>query len=197
VTAPASGNLAHSAFAELAGRVASADPAPGAGPSAAWTCALAAALVEMVWAVSLRRGSGDTGTATRGRDKAATLRARALELADDDVEAYGEVLAVLRGRGQPGHGDRLVAALSRAAAPPLAIAETAVEVTALAAEAGAAARGAVSGEAVAAAILAEAAVRSCVPLIDLNLGGAPNDARRTRARQLAEAARANLEKVSA
>jgi formiminotetrahydrofolate cyclodeaminase len=192
VTATTDSTLADSALAELVGRVASADPAPGAGPSAAWTCALAAALVEMVWGVVPRNDPANAAAAAAQRKSAAALRARALELADEDVRAYSGVLAVLRRRSEPGHGGRLVAALSDAADPPLALAETAGEVTRLAADAAAEARGAVKGEAITAAVLAEAVVRACGRIVDINLGSAPRDARRARARHLAEIAQTNL-----
>ncbi|MGH2866602.1 MAG: cyclodeaminase/cyclohydrolase family protein [Solirubrobacteraceae bacterium] len=53
--------FAELAFAEIVERVAAVDPTPGAGPSLAWTCALAAALVEMVSAVSLGQQPADPG----------------------------------------------------------------------------------------------------------------------------------------
>jgi formiminotetrahydrofolate cyclodeaminase len=187
--------LSDSSLAALVGRVASIDPAPGAGPSAAWTCALAAALVEMVSAVALRKDPVDAPAAERRRDRAADLRARALELADDDVAAYTAVLAVLRRREEPGHGGRLRAALSDAADPPLAIVEIAAEVARLAADAASEARGGVRGEAMTAAILAEAVVRAGLPLVDLNLASAPEDPRRARVRELARAAGADLERA--
>jgi formiminotetrahydrofolate cyclodeaminase len=184
--------LADSPLAALVEQVASSDPAPGAGPSAAWTCALAAALVEMVSAVALRKEPVDAAAARARGDRAAALRAAALELADEDVAAYSAVLAVLRRRDEPGHGARLRAALSDAADPPLAIVEIAAEVTRLAADAAAEARGAVRGEAKTAAVLAEAAVRAGIPLVDLNLAGAPDDPRRARVLVLAEAACGDL-----
>jgi formiminotetrahydrofolate cyclodeaminase len=199
VTAEPAGAHAELPFGELVEAVASAHPAPGAGPSAAWTCALAAALVEMVSAVALRKepGAADAAAATRRRERAAELRAAALALADEDVVAYTAVLDVLGRREEPGHGARLVAALSEAADPPLAIAETAGEVARLAAEAAAEARGAVKGEAVTAAVLAEAVARACAPLVDMNLGSAPNDSRRARVREIAELAGADLARALA
>ena len=185
-------SLSDSSLAALARQVASSDPAPGAGPSAAWTCALAAALVEMVSAVALRKDADDPVAAASRRDRAAALRARALELADEDVRAYTAVLAVLRRRDEPGHGGRLRAALSEAADPPLALVQVAAEITRLAADAAAAARGAVRGEAMTAAILAEAVARAGLPLVELNLASAPEDPRRARVRELAEAARGDL-----
>lgn len=187
--------LANSSLATPLDRVASSDPAPGAGPSAGWTCALAAALVEMVSAVALRKDPPNLAAAVQRRDRAAELRARALELAHRDVAAYSEVLAVLRRRDEPGHGRRLRGALSEAANPPLAIAEVAAEVTRLAADAGSEARGAVRGEAMTAAVLAEAVVRAGIPLIELNLAGAGGDPRRVRVHELADGARADLDRA--
>ena len=190
-------SLSDSSLAALVERVASSDPAPGAGPSAAWTCALAAALVEMVSAVALRKDAADAAAVERRRRRAAELRASVLELADRDVAAYTAVLAVLRRRDEPGHGSRLRAALSEAADPPLAIVAIAAELTRLAADAAAEARGGVRGEAITAAILAEAVVRAGLPLVDLNLAGAPADPRRARVRELAADARGDLDRALA
>jgi formiminotetrahydrofolate cyclodeaminase len=193
-TSPAA-SLSDSPFAALVERLASTDPAPGAGPSLAWTCAMSAALVEMVSAIALRKDPPDPSATAARRDRAAALRAHALELADQDVAAYSEVLAVLRRRDEPGHGARLHAALSDAADPPLGIVEIAAEVTALAADAASEARGAVRGEAITAAVLAEAVVRAGFPLVDLNLAGARDDPRRPRAGELARGARAALDRA--
>ena len=179
---------------ELLERVASSEPLPGAGPAAALTCALAAALVEMVCAVSLRREPSATLEARRERAEA--LRAGSCALAERDMAVYGEVLAARRGRGEPGGGERLQLALAAAADPPLAIAEAAAELTALAAEAYADARGAVRGEALTASVLAEAVVRACAEIVALNLGGAPADPRRARAAALVSAAAAARERIA-
>jgi hypothetical protein len=50
-------DFADLSLTEIVDAVASRDPTPGAGPSLAWTCALAAGLVEMV--------SGDARQGTR------------------------------------------------------------------------------------------------------------------------------------
>jgi formiminotetrahydrofolate cyclodeaminase len=189
------GALAQSSLETLLELVASGDPTPGAGPSAAWTCALAAALVEMVSAVSLRKHASDTGAVEARREEAAALRARALALADRDIAAYREVLAVGRRREEAGHAARLHDALSAAADPPMAIVELAAEVTRLAAEAAEGARGGVRGEAITAAVLGEAVAHAGVSMVELNLGGAPEDPRLTRVRALAQAARADRDRV--
>lgn len=188
-------SLSDSSLASLVQRVASTDPAPGAGPSLAWTCALAAALVEMVSAITLRSDPTDAAAVASRRDRAAALRAQALELADHDVAAYSDVLSALRRRGEPGHGGRLRQALSDAADPPLAIVEIAAEISSLAADAAGEARGAVRGEAITAAVLAEAVVRGGAPLVDLNLAGARDDPRRARVREVAAVARAGLDRA--
>jgi formiminotetrahydrofolate cyclodeaminase len=173
--------LAGNPLTELLERIAADTPAPGGGPAAAWSCALAAALVEMVSAVELRRQA--TAAATERAQRAKALRGRALELAELDVVAYTRVLEVERRRDEPGHGGRMRAALSDAAEPPVELARVAAEVTELAADAATGARGGVRGEAVAAAVLAAAAVRATTTLAEINLGGAPGD------RRLAELAR--------
>ena len=187
--------LARAALADLVERLAADDPAPGAGPAAAWACAMAAALVEMVTAVELRREPAEPETVRARGERAAALRARALELADLDVAAYTGVLDVLARRDEPGHGGRLRQALAEAAGPPLEIARTAAEATRLAAEAAAVARGGVRGEAVAAAVLGEAAVRAAVPLVEINLAGHREDPRLAEAGELARAAAADLERA--
>ena len=107
--------LAAAALADLIDRLAADDPAPGAGPAAAWACAMAAALVEMVTAVELRREPADPAAVRARGERAASLRARALALADLDVAAYTRVLDVLARRDEPGHGGRLREALADAA----------------------------------------------------------------------------------
>jgi formiminotetrahydrofolate cyclodeaminase len=175
---------------ELAERLSSPDPTPGAGPSAAWTCAFAAALVEMVCGVALRHEPADRAAVEARRERARAVRSEALVLADRDAEAYG---AVLEARGTA----RFREALSDAADPPLAIARLAGEVARLAADAAAEARGGVRGEAIAAAGLAEAVVRIVVPVVDLNLGGVRDDPRRAVAAELARDAAADLARANA
>ncbi|HXR14461.1 MAG TPA: cyclodeaminase/cyclohydrolase family protein [Solirubrobacteraceae bacterium] len=191
--ADAIGGLADtSSWTELLERVASSEPVPGAGPAAAWTCALCAALVEMVCGVMLRREADEDGARSARRARASAIRVSALALAERDIDAYRDVLAARRqGTAQLRHD-----ALSAAADPPLAIAETAAEVVALAADSFADARGGVRGEAAVAAVLAEGVVRAAAAIVEFNLAGEPNDPRRARARELAEAARAECGRVA-
>jgi formiminotetrahydrofolate cyclodeaminase len=179
-------------LATLLERVAAPEPTPGAGPSVAWTCGLAAALVEMVSRIELRKEPVDEARTRQRLDRVARLRARVLELAGADATAYSAVLAVLRRRAEPGHPARLRAALSDAAGPPAEIAEAAAEITRLAADAAVAARGGAKGEALTAAVLGEAAVRACRPMIEINLAGMPDDPRRARVERLVAEAAADL-----
>jgi methenyltetrahydrofolate cyclohydrolase len=192
---PAIDAPADRSLAELLGQVASSRPSPGAGATVAWTCALAAALVEMVCAVSLRKEPQDASAAGARRERAAELQASALALAELDIAAYRDVLAVARRREEPGHAGRLREALAAAAGPPAAIVELAAEVTRLAAEAAEDARGGIRGEAITAAVLGEAVARAGVSIVELNLAASPEDPRLARVRELARAARADRDRL--
>ncbi len=178
-------DLADMTCAQLTASIASAEPTPGAGPSLAFTCAIAAALVKMVTAVVLTKEPLDRAAVQDGHDRAAALRLRALALADVDAAAYANVLAVQRRRDEPGHPQRLRQALLEAADPIVAIVETAAEVATLAADATAHARGGVRGEALTAASLATAVAQAGMPLVELNLGGARDDPRLDQVRRAA------------
>jgi formiminotetrahydrofolate cyclodeaminase len=180
---------------EIVESVAAREPTPGAGPSLAWTCALAAALVEMVSAITLRKEPGAPDAIEARRDRAHALRTTALSLADRDAAAYRDVLAVQRRRDEPGHPQRLRQALADAADPLVLIVETAREVADLATGAIADARGGVRGEAIAALVLAESVSRGGVPLVELNLASDPQDPRRAQVREGAAAATHALERT--
>jgi len=180
-----------SSLSELLERIASSEPVPGAGPAAAWTCALSASLVEMVCAVMLRREAEADPARSARSARASALRAGALALAERDMDAYREVLAARR----EGGAALLHSALAAAAGPPLAIAEAAAEVAALAADAFADASGGVRGEAATAVLLAEGAVRAAAAIVEFNLAGEPSDPRHARGRELVEAARAARARV--
>jgi formiminotetrahydrofolate cyclodeaminase len=182
-------------LAEIVASVAARDPTPGAGPTLAWTCALAAALVEMVSAVSLRQDPASPAAIEARGERAQALRLSALALADLDAAAYAEVLAVQRRRNEPDHPQRLQRALADAADPLVHIVQTAREVAELAAAAVADARGGVRGEAMTAVVLAEGVTRGGGPLVALNLAADPLDPRRALVREAAAAAADALERT--
>jgi len=162
---------------ETLDRLASDSPAPGAGATAAWCCALAAALVEMVARVVLARGD-QSPEVERRRARAAELRADALRLADEDTAAYRAAMEAPRKRRRE--------AFAAAADPPLAIAEAAAETRALGAASADDVDGPVRGEADTAILVATAATRAAARLVELNLAGTSDDPRLARARELAD-----------
>src|SRR5262245_53047434 len=119
--------LASRRVREALAALASESEAPAAGVACALTCAAAASLVEMSAGLAAQRlGTGESADGPVSEARVGELRLRVLGAADDDVEAYAQVLAAEDGASRD-------AALSRAAQPPLLIAECASEV----AEAGA------------------------------------------------------------
>ena len=153
--------------------VAAATPAPGGGSSAAVTLALGAALVEM--SASL---AGDSGAAAR----AASLRAEALELAEEELSSYAPALEAMRlPRDDPSRAARVGEALLEASRTPLTIAERAVEVVELGTAVAAGCSPSVRGDAVTGVVLAEAACAASAGLVEINL------ARQTSAPELGRA----------
>jgi methenyltetrahydrofolate cyclohydrolase len=132
--------------------------------------AFAAALTEMA-----ARYADEPEAANR----AGTLRARFLELATEDAEAYGAVLGA--------KGEERQQALSRAADVPLELAESAVEVMELASRLAEEGNPTLRGDAMTAALLATAATKAAANLVEINLEARPEDERIARARALANA----------
>lgn len=145
--------------------------APGGGSVAAVVAAFAAALTEMA-----ARYAAEEEAATR----AGALRARFLELAQEDAEAYAAVLGA--------QGEERQQALSRAADVPLDLAESAVEVTELANRLAAGGNPSLRGDAMTAALLAAAAAKAAANLVEINLADRPEDERVARARTAAKRA---------
>ncbi|MGH2870218.1 MAG: cyclodeaminase/cyclohydrolase family protein [Solirubrobacteraceae bacterium] len=168
---------------ELLERFAARTPAPGGGSAAATACALAAALVQM--AAEFDLGPGSQPTARR----AEVLRSQALELGDRDLQAYAPVLEAFALPGEDeSRAARIAAARSEAAEPPLQIAAAAAEVGALGAQLARHGNPHLTGDAITAVLIAEAACRSAVELVELNLEDAEDDQRRRQAGELARRA---------
>jgi formiminotetrahydrofolate cyclodeaminase len=138
---------------------------------------MAAALVEM--------GAAFADVPT---DEAASLRARAVELAEAELHAYAPVLEAQRS-GDP---ERVGEALSRAADSPLAIARAATEVAELGASVAASGKEALKGDALVGVVLAEAACRAAGNLVRINLAPAPDDPRVAELSELERRANAAL-----
>jgi methenyltetrahydrofolate cyclohydrolase len=173
-------SLAEQPLSQILEEVASATPAPGGGSSAACTCALAAALVEMSGRLGLVRGAGPPPAAP---DRARVLRERALRLAERELTAYLPVLEASRlPAGHPDRGERLRAALSDAATTPLAIAEAAAETADIGMEVVRGSNPRVRGDAVTGVLLAEAAAAAAAALVEINLEGLGEEDRLAGAR---------------
>jgi formiminotetrahydrofolate cyclodeaminase len=166
-------------LSELAAR----QPVPGGGAAAAWSLALGAGLVEMAAAYGALE---DVAT------EAAALRARALELAEIDGEAYAPVLEVLRmDKEDPARASRLADALSAAAEAPLEICTAAVRVAELAAVAVRDGTLHLRGDAGAGGLLAAGACEAAAGLLEIDVGGRqPPDPRVEQARDAVRSARA-------
>ncbi|MGH3051616.1 MAG: cyclodeaminase/cyclohydrolase family protein [Gaiellaceae bacterium] len=155
-------------FSSFLESVAARTAAPGGGSVAAVVAAFAAALTEMA-----ARYADEEEAATR----AGALRARFLELAGEDAEAYSAVLGA--------EGEAREQALSRAADVPLELAESAVEVAELASRLAEEGNPTLRGDALTAALLASAAAKAAANLVEINLEGKPEDERVARARTAA------------
>jgi formiminotetrahydrofolate cyclodeaminase len=159
--------------------VAAETSAPGGGAVAAVTVALGAALAEMAARFSARTWDG----AEAALAAAQSLRERAGPLAQADAEAFGDYLAARRA------GTAVEEASARAIAVPLEIARCGSEVAELAASLVEHGNPTLRGDAVAAAQAARAGAAIAAKLVEINVGGGP-DERLERARAHAAAAEA-------
>lgn len=180
--------------------VASREPAPGGGASAAVTVALAAALTAMAARLSTDHLAAAAGLAAR----ADGLRGEVVLLARADAEAYGRVLDAQqapRDVGEEGRRRRIREALTEAADVPLSIAGIGAEVASIAARLAEEGNPNLRGDAVTAAVLAGAGARASAALVEINVqAGAADDGRLSRAAELratAAAAQEALEGVGA
>jgi formiminotetrahydrofolate cyclodeaminase len=168
---------------QLLDELARGKPVPGVGPAAALVTAAAAALAAMA-ARSSRDSWAQAGSAVA---QAEALRARAVELAEQDADALEAFLAARGATGEtrPRVRDfKLGQALAHAADVPLAIAETACDVALLAAHVAERCAGSVRADAAAAAQLAHGAARAAAHLVEINLAAGPEDPRARRAQQV-------------
>jgi formiminotetrahydrofolate cyclodeaminase len=167
---------------QLAGPV-----APAGGSALAFAVAMAAAVVRM--AARASKDSWDAAGAAAAQADA--LRARAAPLAQVDADVLDGALAVRDGAAAlpPEKRDwEIGKAFAAAAEPPLEIARTAADVAELAAEVALLGDPRVRADAIAAALLAAAAARAAVTIVQVNLTSVEGDARVAEAERLARAA---------
>ena len=162
--------------------VASTDPAPGGGSSAALAAAFGASLLEMAAGLELARETPDPALNDDLPGRARELRAQTLALADRDLSSYASVLDAQRlPADHPERAQRLEAALTEASRAPLAIAEAAAEAAELGARVTIVSNPAVRGDALAGVLISEAATVAAASLVEINLAGR-DDADLARAR---------------
>ena len=168
--------------------------APGGGSVAAIVGAMGASLAAMAARFSKEQWQDAVGAVAQ----AEALKARLLPLAEEDAQAYENVLLALRMEDVDGEvrdaaiGD----ALSRATDVPLAIAEASLDVAALACELAERGNRNLHGDAAAAVFFAEAAVRASANLVEINLATREGDERLERARELVDIVRRITRRVS-
>jgi len=201
---PAVPRLGEARLWELLEAFAARRPAPGAGAAVGLATALGAALAAMAARFAAPRHL------VEGEDLALAaedLAREALRLGDEDADAYAEVLrAGSRARARdpvagglaPARpatdavaGD-VAAALSRAAAIPLALADVAARVAELAARLAREGNPNLVGECTTAAALAEASARAASSLVAMDLAHLSGDPRLAEARTACERAAAAL-----
>ncbi len=166
-------SYADSRLGDVLDQVAKKQSAPGGGAVAAITASFAASLVAMAARYSTGRVEGSADVVT----EAESMRLRAADLADEDARAYEAVIAARSGAGDdsPGGRSHLHAALGRATAVPLEVAELAARTAQLAAPLAVDGTPDLRGDAMAAVLLAEAACRSAAHLVAVNVDAAGGD----------------------
>lgn len=187
---------------ELVARLATSDPVPGGGSASALAGAMAAALVEMVVALTTGRPAAAENETTLAEigTAAAALRSELLRLADVDAEAYAGVVAARRmpkgtGAERLERQQRITASVRDATRAPLEVvrrSEQALSLAELLAPIGN--RNAASDVGVA-GLLAAAAIRGAAMNVQINLPSLPEgDALRDEARAALGASLADLDR---
>lgn len=163
---------------------------PGAGSALAAALAAAAAVVQMAARLSPESWADAAGVAAQ----AEALRERAVQLVDEDAEAYRlalEARAAADRTARPEQRDwALGHATAAAAEPPLALARLAGDLAELCAAAGERVEPRVHADVAAAAALAAAVARGARALVATNLTALPGDNRVAEADLLVAAAEA-------
>lgn len=163
---------------------------PGAGSALAAALATAAAVVQMAARLSPETWADATGVAAQ----AEALRERAVQIVDEDAEAYRRALearAAADEKARPEQRDWALGQITAAAAePPLRLARLAADLAELCAAAGARVEPRVHADVAAAAALAAAVARGARELVATNLTALDGDTRVEEADRLVAAAEA-------
>jgi len=175
---------------EVLARTAARTSYPGGGAVAAWSCASAAALVQMV-----ARYAGEPGLGAL--DEVLPYGSELRRLADDDADGFAPLLAAWgRPADDPGRRDAIRSAAARACDVPLRICEMGLRIAEHAARLAREGKPDLVGDAATAAYVAHAGVRSAARLVRINARLAGDDTLADRAASLtglAERAVADLD----
>jgi methenyltetrahydrofolate cyclohydrolase len=177
-------------LAAVAAGLAASSPPTGAGIVAAGVAGLTAGLNESIARASLGSWDQARGAAVQ----ALTLRRRAEAAGRDNAQAYAAARTALGQRAiatGTGRDAALRAVLVDAADALLSIAATASDCAALAGEIAAHCEPELRADAAGAAALAASAAGVAASLVEINLALTPGDARRAKARELAQGAEAS------
>jgi formiminotetrahydrofolate cyclodeaminase len=163
---------------------------PGAGSALAAALAMAAAVVQMSARLSPESWADAAGVAAQ----AEALRERAVQLVDEDADAYRRALearAAADEKARPEQRDWVLGQVIAAAAePPLALVRLATDLADLCAAARERVEPRVHADVAAAAVLAAAVARGARELVATNLTALAGDARVEEADRLVAAAEA-------
>jgi len=156
------------------------------GSAAAGVVAMAAGLIAM----TARASRGIWEEAGGVTAQAEALRARAMELALEDADAFEEVVLELhaRGDGAAGKDAALAVKLDRAADVPLQITRAAADAASLAADTARHCNPDHRADAVGACMLAEGAATASAHLVEVNLKVTGKDPRLGESRELVKSA---------
>jgi formiminotetrahydrofolate cyclodeaminase len=147
---------------EVLARTAARTSYPGGGAVAAWCCASAAALVEMVATYA-----GDPGL--RALDEVRSYGSELRRLADDDADGFAPLLAAWRRPADdPGRRAAIRSAAARACDVPLRTCEVGLRIAEHAARLVREGKPDLVGDAATAAYVAHAGVRSAARLVRIN-----------------------------
>ncbi|MDQ2675153.1 MAG: cyclodeaminase/cyclohydrolase family protein [Chloroflexota bacterium] len=189
------------AVSDLVARLATSDPVPGGGSASALAGAMAAALVEMVVALTVGRPAAEGHEAELGRigSAATDLRTELLRLAEVDADAYAAVVAARRmpkdtDAERAERAERVRAAVRDATRAPLEVVLRSVEALTLAESLAPIGNRNAASDVGVAGLLAAAAIRGAAMNVEINLPAlAQDDDLREEARVAMDAHLADLD----
>lgn len=161
-------NLSHRDFND---RLADGSPTPGGGSAAALSAAMAAAAVEMVCNLSIDKTDDEEVEANlkTARDELRYHRDVLEQLADDDSEAFQEVMSAFRLEQGPDRTEAIQSAMKHAASVPMDTATRCLAITELAVQVAGIGNPNAITDAGAGGLFAHAAMEAALFNVEINL----------------------------